>query len=182
MTTLTAAQEALETGTWQLDPVHSRVGFSVGYLAGTFHGEFSPFDATLTVDEAGGITLAGKAGVDGIQVTDENLGAHLLSPEFFDVEQTPEITFTSSRVESDGGAIAVEGELAIKGITKPVRLEGTLGGPVVDPYERRRLNLQLATTIDRSAFGVDWNVPLPSGERALAEAVELNAELALIKA
>jgi len=182
MTTLTAAQEALETGTWQLDPVHSRVGFSVGYLAGTFHGEFSPFEATLEVDGTGGLTLAGQARADGVKVADENLGAHLLSPEFFDAEQAPEITFTSSRVERDGVRITVEGELAIKGVSKPVRLEGTLGGPVVDHYDRRRLNLQLATTIDRSAYGVDWNVPLPSGEPALAQDVQLTAELALIKA
>ncbi len=181
MNTVTATQEVLETGIWELDPVHSRVGFSVGYLAGTFHGTFAPFEATLEVGDDGGVALVGKAKVEGVQVADENLGAHLLSPEFFDAEQAPEILFTSRSVEIDGGTVAVDGELAIKGVTKPVRLDGTLGGPVVDPYGRQRLNLQLGTTIDRSAFGVDWNAPLPSGEPALAQDVTLTAELALIK-
>ena len=179
MTTLTKAP-ALETGTWQLDPVHSRVGFAVGYLAGTFHGSFAPFEATLAVDD-GKATLSGSAKVDSIQVQDENLGAHLASPEFFDAEQSPAITFASDGFEADGAFVAVPGELTIKGITKPVQLTGSISGPIVDPYGRQRVNVRLETTVDRSAFGLDWNVPLPSGEPALAQDVSLDAELGFIK-
>jgi polyisoprenoid-binding protein YceI len=180
MSTVTATQEVLETGTWELDPVHSRVGFTVGYLAGTFHGTFAPFEATLEVGDDGGVALVGKAKVDGVQVADENLGAHLLSPEFFDAEVAPEITFASTSIERVGPTVVVEGNLTIKGVGKHVRLEGTIRGPVLDPYGRRRLSLQLGTAIDRSAFGVDWNTPLPNGEPALASDVSLTAELALI--
>ena len=115
MNTLTAAQEVLETGTWKLDAVHSRVGFAVDYLAGTFHGAFAPFDATLAVEENGAATLTGNARVESIQVADENLGAHLLSPEFFDAEQAPEITFVSNPFKPAGQDIAVDGTLTIKG-------------------------------------------------------------------
>ena len=180
MTTLTKAP-ALETGTWQIDPVHSRVGFAVGYLAGTFHGSFAPFEATLAVDGAGQATLFGSANVDSIQVQDENLGAHLASPEFFDAEQSPAITFASDGFLADGAFVAVPGELTIKGITKPVQLTGSISGPIVDPYGRQRVNVRLETTVDRSAFGLDWNVPLPSGEPALARDVSLDAELGFIK-
>jgi polyisoprenoid-binding protein YceI len=180
MTTLTTVP-ALETGIWQLDPVHSRVGFAVGYLAGTFHGSFAPFEATLAVDDDGKATLSGSAKVDSIQVQDENLGAHLASPEFFDAEQAPAITFSSDGFESDGAFVAVPGELTIKGITKPVQLTGSISGPIVDPYGRQRVNVRLETTVDRSAFGLDWNVPLPSGEPALAQNVSLDAELGFIK-
>jgi polyisoprenoid-binding protein YceI len=180
MTTLTAVP-ALETGTWQLDSVHSRVGFAVGYLAGTFHGSFAPFEATLIVDESGTATLSGSAKVESIQVQDENLGAHLASPEFFDAEQAPEITFASDGFEPDGGFVAVPGELTIKGIAKPVQLTGSINGPLVDPYGRTRVSVRLETTVDRSAFGLDWNVPLPSGEPALAQDVTLDAELGFIK-
>ncbi|MGH3017285.1 MAG: YceI family protein [Gaiellaceae bacterium] len=180
MTTLTAAS-ALETGAWQLDPVHSRVGFAVDYLAGTFHGSFAPFEATLIVDERGTATLSGSAKVESIQVQDENLGAHLASPEFFDAEQAPEIAFESDRFEPDGAFVAVPGKLTIKGATRPVQLTGTINGPLVDPYGRKRFNVRLQTTVDRSAFGLDWNVSLPSGEPALAQDVTLDAELGFIK-
>jgi polyisoprenoid-binding protein YceI len=180
MTTVTQAQ-AIEAGTWQLDPVHSRVGFSVDYLAGTFHGSFAPFEATLSVADDGTATLSGSAKIETIQVQDENLGAHLASPEFFDAERAPEITFASDGFEPDGAFVAVPGELTIKGITKPVQLTGTIGGPLVDPYGRRRVNIRLETSVDRSDFGLDWNVPLPSGEPALGREVTLDAELGFIK-
>lgn len=181
MTTTLTQAPVIDTGTWQLDPVHSRVGFAVGYLAGTFHGSFAPFAATLTVDETGTARLSGSAKVEGIQVQDENLVAHLASPEFFDAERAPEITFASDAFQPDGGFVAVPGELSIKGITKPVQLTGSINGPVDDPYGRQRVNVRLETTVDRSAFGLDWNVPLPSGGPALGQDVELTAELALIK-
>ena len=168
MTTVTQAQ-AIEAGTWQLDPVHSRVGFSVDYLAGTFHGSF------LAVADDGTATLSGSAKVETIQVQDENLGAHLASPEFFDAEQAPEIRFASGGFEPDGAFVAVPGELTIKRITKPVQLTGTIGGPLVDPYGRQRVNIRLETSVDRSEFGVDWNVPL------LGQEVTLDAELGFIK-
>jgi polyisoprenoid-binding protein YceI len=180
MTTVTTAP-ALETGTWQLDPVHSRVGFAVDYLAGTFHGSFAPFEATLTVDDNGTATLSGSTKVESIQVQDENLGAHLASPEFFDAERAPTITFESEGFEPDGSFVAVPGQLVIKGIAKPVQLTGSINGPLVDPYGRTRVNLRLQAKVDRSAFALDWNVPLPSGEPALAQDIALDAELGFIK-
>jgi polyisoprenoid-binding protein YceI len=180
MTTVTSPP-ALEAGTWQLDAVHSRVGFAVSYLAGTFHGSFAPFEASLAVDENGKATLSGSAKVESIQVQDENLGAHLASPEFFDAEQAPKITFASDAFEADGAFVAVPGELTIKGITKPVQLSGSINGPLVDPYGRRRINVRLETTVDRSDFGLDWNVPLPNGEPALGKEVTLDAELGFVK-
>jgi polyisoprenoid-binding protein YceI len=180
MTTVTQAQ-AIERGTWQLDSVHSRVGFSVSYLGGTFHGSFSPVEATLAVANDGTATLSGSAKVESIQVQDENLEAHLASPEFFDAEQAPEITFTSDGFQPDGAFVTVPGELTIKGITKPVQLTGSIGEPFADPYGRQRVNLRLQTTVDRSAFGLDWNNPLPSGEPSLAQDVTLDADLGFTK-
>jgi polyisoprenoid-binding protein YceI len=181
MTTTLTQAPVIDAGTWQLDPVHSRVGFAVSYLAGTFHGSFAPFEATLDVDGDGALVLTGTARVDGVQVADENLGAHLQSPEFFDAERAPEIVFTSEPFRAARGEVAVDGRLSIKGVEKPVALNGIVGGPVVDPYGRSRLNIRLETTVDRSNFGLDWNIALPSGEPALGQDVELTAELALIK-
>jgi polyisoprenoid-binding protein YceI len=178
--TLTAAQEGLETGTWQLDPVHSRVGFSVDYMAGTFYGSFAPFQATLEVTGDGTATLSGLAPVTSVQVQDENLAAHLQSPEFFDAERAPEISF-ASKPFAVGPTFRATGELTIKSISLPVELGGTINGPIVDPYGRQRVNLAVEATVDRTAFGLEWNTPLPSGEPALANDVTISAELALVR-
>jgi polyisoprenoid-binding protein YceI len=181
MSTVTQTQEATLTGTWHLDTVHSKVAFAVDYMAGTFHGTFAPFDATLEVGEDGSAALAGKAAVENVQVQDDNLAGHLQTPDFFDAEQAPEITFTSTSLTFDGPDVKVAGELTVRGVTRPVELTGSLGGPLVDPYGRERINLKLETAVDRTAFGIDWNAPLPTGEPALSNHVELTAELALVK-
>ena len=182
MTTITKTEQALPVGTWNVDPVHSQVGFAVDYIVGTFRGSFSPVDAKLVVSEDGSATLTGSAPVSGITVQDENLTAHLQSPDFFDVERTPELTFTSNEIRRSGSEIAIDGELTIKGTSLPVRLEGTIGEPADDPYGGVRFSLKLSTTIDRTQFGLNWNNALPNGEPALANDVTLSAELYLVKA
>ena len=182
MTTATPTRELIPTGTWQLDPVHSKVGFAVKYLVGTFTGNFSPVEGSLQADDNGKATLIGKARADAIHVQDENLNAHLLSPEFFDAERTPELTFGSHDIVRSGDEIAVNGELSIRGVAQPVTLTGKLTGPAPDAYGKERLGLTLAGTVDRTAFGLEWNAPLPSGEPALANDVELSADLFFVRA
>ena len=178
----TITQQALPTGTWNVDPVHSQVGFAVKYVVGTFRGSFSPVDAKLAVADDGTATLSGKAPVSGVKVQDENLEAHLQSPDFFDAERAPEITFTSSDVRRSGDEIEIEGELSIRGTGRPVTLAGTVGEPGTDAHGQERFNLTLGTTIDRTQFGIDWNNPLPNGEPSLANDVTLTAELYLVRA
>jgi polyisoprenoid-binding protein YceI len=168
-------------GTWNLDPVHSRVDFEVSYLAGTFKGELREIGARLTV---GGehASLEGTAEVASVDVKDENLTAHLQSPDFFDAERHPELRFTAQDIRLDGdGKVSVDGELTIKGVTKPVAITGTVTAPIADPYGNDRIGLSLTTKIDRTDFGVDWNNPLPSGEPALANDVTILAELQFVK-
>lgn len=174
--TLTAAEEVLQSGTWQADAVHSHVEFAVEYLTGTFRGGFSPFQATL---ENG--VLRGSAQVADVKVQDENLAGHLQSPDFFDAERTPTISFESSEIRRDGEQLYVSGALTIRGEAHPVELAGTIGEPVTDPYGRERIGLRLEGRIDRTAFGINWNNPLPSGEPALANDVALTAELYLVR-
>jgi polyisoprenoid-binding protein YceI len=181
MSTIIQSPTTLPAGTWQVDPVHSQVGFAVEYMVGTFRGSFSPVDATLAV-ENGSATLTGSARAESIKVQDENLGTHLLSPDFFDAERTPELRFASNRISRDGDRLTITGELTIKGATLPVELEGSISDPVEDPYGRERIGLKLAGKVDRTQFGLNWNNPLPSGEPALANDVELAAELYLVKA
>jgi len=182
MGTATQTRESLPTGTWKIDPVHSQIGFAVEYVVGTFRGTFSPVEAELEVSEDGSAILTGSAPVTGVRVQDENLTAHLQSPEFFDLERTPEITFSSTEIRRSGDQITIAGDLTIKGTTEPIQARGTITEPAEDPYGGVRFGLRLETTIDRTAFGLTWNNPLPNGEPSLANDVALNAELYLVKA
>jgi polyisoprenoid-binding protein YceI len=173
-TTIEQQQVAVPAGTWQADPIHSSVGFAVKYLGvATFTGELTNFEATLENGE-----LVGKAQVASVEVKDENLKAHLQAPDFFDAERHPEVAFSGREV----GEGRFEGELTIKGVTQPATLEGTVTGPVTDPYGNERYGLALTTVADRTAFGLNWNAPLPGGGFALANDVTLRADLSLVKA
>ena len=170
----------VSTGTWQLDPVHSSVGFEVAYMAGTFKGEFHELAAQLTV-EGERARLEGSAKVASIDVKDESLNAHLQSPDFFDAEQYPELRFAAEDVDLGGREISARGEITIKGVTRPVEVTGTVSSPMVDPYGNDRIGLQLTAVVDRTAFGVSWNNALPSGEPALADEVRIVTDLQFVK-
>ena len=176
MAVLTEGRTALPAGTWALDPVHSTIGFELPYLAGTFRGHFTHVDAKLTAD-----SLTGAARVASVDVKDENLAAHLQSPEFFDAERQPELTFASRSIERDGESLKVAGELTIRGITKAVELAGTIAGPITDAFGNERVNVTLETTVDRTEFGLNWNMPLPNGQPALQNEVRLVAELYFVQ-
>ena len=173
--TTTQIRQALPTGTWQLDPVHSSIGFEVPYMGGTFRGQFRDVEATIADGD-----VTGSAQVASVDVKDENLTAHLQSPEFFDVERYPELRFASTDVEG-GEELTIRGEITIKGVTQPVELTGRASEPLTDAYGRERFGLTLSTTVDRTAFGLSWNLPLPSGEPALSNAVTLVAGLFFVK-
>jgi polyisoprenoid-binding protein YceI len=171
----TETHVGIPTGTWQADTVHSRIAFEVPYAVATFTGEVPDFEASL-VDGA----LKGVARINSITVKEENLQAHLLSPEFFDAERHPEVTFVSSAIRRDGDEVEIDGELTMKGITRPATLTGTATGPTVDHFGATRLGLKLETVVDRTQFDMNWNMPLPNGEPALANAVTLKADLTLV--
>ena len=180
MSITTDTRLALPVGTWALDPVHSTIGFEVDYLAGAFRGQFREVTAHLDVTEETPV-LTGSANVASVDVKDENLAAHLQSPDFFDAERYPELSFESSEIERDGDRITVRGGITIKGVERPVELTGTIADPITDPYGRERIGLKLETTVDRMEFGVNWNVPLPDGKPALADEVKLVAELYFVR-
>jgi polyisoprenoid-binding protein YceI len=171
---MTTATEQLQ-GTYVLDPVHSSASFAVKHMVvSTFRGRFDKFDATLVDGK-----LTGTVDVSSIVVKDENLAAHLQSPEFFDAERHPELRFESADIRRDGDQVVVDGELTIKGITKPVEARGTLEGPAVTFGDLNKVGLSLEAIIDRTEFGLNWNAPLPKGGFALANDVKLIVELEL---
>jgi polyisoprenoid-binding protein YceI len=170
------------TGTWALDPVHSLVGFEVSYMAGTFRGQFRDVSVSLAIGDDGNAALEGVANVASVDVKDENLDAHLQSPDFFDSENFPELRFAAQDVALEGDHVTANGEITIKGVTKPVTVTGTASAPMEDPWGNQRFGLTLSAEVDRTDFGLRWNNPLPSGDAALANEVRIVAELQLVKA
>jgi polyisoprenoid-binding protein YceI len=174
---ITDQTRTLATGTWNADPVHSELGFSIEYMAGTFRGTFSRFSVKL---EDG--VLSGSADVASIQVKDPSLEAHLQSPEFFDAERYPQLTFVSRELSREGNRLTIRGEITIKGHTEPVEITGTTSDPITDPWGNERFGLTLEAAVDRTDFDIRWNNPLPTGEPALASEVTIVAELQLVQA
>jgi len=173
----------LPAGTYKDDGVHSDAAFAVKHMVvSTFRGRFQDFGATLTVGEDGSAHLDGTVDVNSLVVKDENLAAHLKSPEFFDTERYPQITFTSLKLTRDGDRLAVQGDLTLKGHTEQVTGTGTIEGPHDDIAGNTKVGLTLETVVDRTKFGLNWNAPLPKGGFALADDVKLSVELELAKA
>ncbi len=172
----TTELQAVPAGTWAADKVHSDIGFAIDYMAGTFTGSFSDFDADLSDG-----VLRGSARVASIQVKDPNLTAHLQAPDFFDAERHPELTFESRNIRRDGDQLTIDGEIKIKGHTEPVQITGTISDPISDPFGGERFGLKLEAKVDRTKFGINWNNPLPNGEPALSNEVRLIAGLQLSK-
>jgi polyisoprenoid-binding protein YceI len=175
MSTIEQTQQGIPTGTWKADTVHSRVAFEVPYAVATFTGEVPDFEASL---EDGKLT--GSAKIASIKVKEENLEAHLLSPEFFDAEQHPVVSFSGSDIKRDGNKVEIDGEITIKGISQPAKITGTVSGPAVDHFGANRIGFELETTLDRTQHDMKWNMPLPNGEPALGNDVTLKAELTLV--
>jgi polyisoprenoid-binding protein YceI len=173
--TIEVTKNELPTGTWKADTVHSSVAFEVPYAVATFNGEVPEFEASLVNGK-----LTGVARIASITVKDENLQAHLLSPEFFDAERHPEVRFEGAKFTRDGDRVTVEGEVTIKGITQPATLSGTITGPSIDHFGANRVGLSLETTVDRTQHDINWNMPLPNGEPALSNQVTLKADLSLV--
>lgn len=163
------------SGRWQLDPVHSIASFSVRHMmVGTFRGEFSDVDATLTDGK-----LVGRVKVDSLQLKDGRLSGHLLSPDFFDAERFPEIVYESESLTLDEGVLISEGTLTLKGVSTPVTAHGRLAGPATTLGDVEKIGLDLEATLDREAIGLGWNAPLPAGGFTLGAKVTISVTLEL---
>ena len=174
---------AVPTGTWTTDPVHSSLGFAVKHMiVATFRGSMPDFEATITADDDGNATLVGVGRVASVVLQDENLSAHVQSPDFFDAQRFPEVRYESKDISFQDGELVARGEITLKGVTRPLELRGALVGPAVDIAGTTKIGVTLEGTVDRTEFGLNWNAPLPQGGFAVGNDVKLTAELELGKA
>ena len=166
-------------GTWELDAVHSSVGFEVEYMGGTFKGGFREVAATLVVgDDA--VSLQGSAKVASIDVKDENLAGPLQSQDFLDAERYPTVQFTAKDISLDGETVKVDGDLTIKGVTREVTVEATVQGTGEDPWGNQRAGIAVRGSIDRTDFDLTWQSRLAGGGLLVGEEVNLLLDLSAV--
>jgi len=167
-------------GTYDIDPSHTELGFAVRHMAvSKVRGRFSTFSGTLELAEDPADSKA-TVTIDAASVDtrDENRDGHLKTADFFDVENHPTWTFVSTSIKPDGPTdFKVDGDLTIRGVTKPVTLEATYEGVVTDPYGNHRVGFSATTTINREDFGVAFGAVMEAGGLVVAKKVEIQIEL-----
>lgn len=179
----TATHSPVTTGTWSIDPVHSVAGFRVKHFGITWlRGKFDEFALDLTVTEDGAARLEGSTPVQSIAFPNEQLHGHLMSPEFFDAELHPRLTFSSDEVVlAEDGTATVRGELTMRGTTRPVELTGRWSGPVQGMAGEERIGLEIAGEVDRFDFGIAWDAKLTGGHDVVGRTVRLEGEFELVR-
>lgn len=173
------------TGTWDVDPSHSRVAFAVKHLGvSTVHGQFNEFEGRLEIgDDASSTKATGSVQVGSIDTGQPDRDGHLLNSDFFDAEKHAQITFESTGIElAAHNQVTVTGDLTIRGTTRSVELTGAIGGTESDPFGNMRVGLEMHGEINRKDFGMTFNIPLDSGALAMSDTVVLTLDISAIKA
>ncbi len=169
-----------QAGTWTIDPSHSSVEFIVRHLVvSKVKGHFEAFDGTITVDPDNLLvsTVATTIQASSIDTRDEQRDAHLRSPDFFDAERFPNITFRSTGLREHGGDYRVDGDLTIRGVTKPVTMTLEYNGTSADPWGGTRAGFSATTELNRRDYGLDFDVKLDTGNALVGEKIKIHLEV-----
>jgi polyisoprenoid-binding protein YceI len=174
--------QQIPAGVYNVDPSHSNVGFEVRHMGiATVRGRFGAFEGTIDASGDSPV-LKGTVEVATIDTGDANRDGHLKGAEFFDAEQHPQISFDSTVTEvGGGGQITLQGEITIKGISKPIELTGEVAENGQDPWGNERVGLELTSAIDRREFDLKWNQTLPNGNLLVANEVKLLVSVSAVK-
>lgn len=172
------------TGTWNVDPAHSRVGFAVKHLGiATVRGVFKEFEGSLEIGEdLASAKARGSVKTASVDTTDPHRDEHLRNADFFDAESYPEITFESTSFEATGeNEWKVVGDLTIHGVTNEVALDVEVGGTEDDPWGNERVGLEASGQISRSDYGMKFNIALGSGNAAVGDKVKISLDISAVK-
>ena len=185
-TVFDAGTSAVEdiSGAYTLDVTHTRLGFSARHaMVTTVRGAFTGFEGTATVDTANPANSKVELAID-VNTVDTGVAdrdGHLKSGDFFDAENFPRISFSSTSVERDGDEWAITGDLTIKDVTKPVTIVFEETGSAVDPFGNTRVGFEGAVTVNRKDWGLTWNAALETGGVLVSEKVTLEFDISAIK-
>lgn len=178
----------MSNGTWNIDPVHSVVGFSIRHLLiNDVHGKFDDYKGTVIVDsnDLSKCSVQFTAKAASVNTNVQQRDDHLRSPDFFDVAKYPELSFTSTKVERLGknsDNFKVTGVFNMHGVSKVISFPFKVYGPLTDPMGFVRGGIQASLEINRQDYGVKFNMPMDGGGLAVGNIVRINLDLEVIKA
>jgi polyisoprenoid-binding protein YceI len=181
---MTTIQTQPTTTTWQIDPSHSQVEFSVRHLMiSNVRGYFTGVSGAIHLDEAGLESSSVEVEIDATSIDTRNTDrdTHLRSADFFDVDAHPTLRFQSTGVKRKGGELEVEGELTIRGVTRPVLLHTDELGEASDPWGNQRIAFRGETKVNRKDFGLTWNQALETGGVLVGEEVRIVVEVEAVR-
>ena len=180
----TSKSTLVPAGTWQVDPVHSSVGFSVKHLGiATVRGKFEEFEGILEIGE-GDESARALGTVQGVSINTGDAGRdeHLRSADFFGVERNPELRFESTQVtQVDEDTFEITGDLTMNGVTKPITLSAEVQGEETDPWGNERVALEVTGQLNRGDWNMTFNQALGSGNLLVGEKVKLQLDIAAVK-
>lgn len=173
----------MSTTKWVLDPAHSEVTFRVRHMMiSNVRGEFTKFDASIDGEDFANSTISVNIDVSSLTTNNTDRDAHLKSPDFFEVEKNPEITFVSTSMKKvDENEFKLVGNLTIKGTTKEVTLNTEFGGYMKDPYGNDKAGFSVEGKISRKDFGLNWNAVLEAGGVMVGDEVRIAADVQFTK-
>jgi polyisoprenoid-binding protein YceI len=180
----TDAKTLIPTGTWVVDPSHSRVGFAVKHMGiATVRGHFNEYEGRLEVGEDLAHTRAyGTVKTTSISTDWDQRDQHLKSPDFFDVEQYPELKFESTKIEQvDDETFRIIGNLEMHGVTKEITLEAVIDGTDVDPQGNERIGLEVVSQLSRGDFDMKFNMAMGSGNTVVSDKVKIEIDVSAVK-
>jgi polyisoprenoid-binding protein YceI len=173
-----------ETITWQIDPVHSKIEFSVSHMViSQIVGHFRKIEGKVITENEDFETARVEISIDAksIDTNNEQRDNHLRSPEFIEAEKYPKITFYSTAVKKiNEGSYLIIGDLTLRDITKQVEFSAKYNGTVKDPYNNKRAGFKITTEINRKDYGVNWHAALDSGGLVAGDNVEITGHIEII--
>lgn len=183
MSTATApAEVSIPAGTWTVDPIHSSIGFEVKHFGiSTFRGRFTGYEGRIETADGSLERVEGTVQVDSVDVKDEALAGHLQSEDFFDAANTPSIDFKSTGVRRVEDGYELDGELTIRGETRPVTLDVQVDGAGEDPFGGHRISVTGSGEINRFDYGIPFNAKTPNGALVAGEKVRLVLSVEAVK-
>ena len=177
------AQAARDTAAWNIDRSHSELTFSIRHLVSRVRGQFNRWNGSITGDLDNWEGASVLVTIDGasIDTNNDNRDADLRGPEFFDVANHPNVTFRSTQIERNGERLRLTGDLTIRGITRPIVLEGSFNGTTRDQRGRTRAGFEVSGTINRKDYGIVWNRAVEAGGLVLADEVRIEVAVAAVR-
>jgi len=172
----------LSAGTWTIDPVHSSIGFSVRHLmVSKVRGTFATFGGAIAVADDGTPSVTAQIAVDSVSTNNEQRGAHIKSADFFAVDKHPTATFTSTRVRDNGDRYVLDGDLTLKGVTRPVSLDVEFYGVNPGMGHGEVAGFEASVVLNRKDFGIDIDMPLETGGAVVGDKVTVTIEIEALK-